>query len=289
VIAKAIHDNSPRRNEPFIAINCSAIPETLLESELFGYEKGAFTGAVNRKPGKIEQADGGTILLDEIGEIPLTLQVKLLRFLQSHDFEPLGSNKIVKSDIRIITATKRELSRMVEAGEFRDDLFYRINVININLPSLRERKCDIADLTEHFIKIYAAKNNKEIDGIANDALQALEQYRFPGNVRELENIIERAVVLCKTGLLSFDDLPENLKKSYNSESDNAPQTSRQLKLVKQRILDESVGLIERDFVVSALRKANGNVSEAARITQMHRKQFQRLMQRCSLTVQDIIS
>jgi transcriptional regulator with GAF, ATPase, and Fis domain len=289
VVARAIHYNSSRREQPFIPINCSAIPETLLESELFGYEKGAFTGAVNRKPGKFEQANGGTILLDEIGDLPLTLQVKLLRFLQSHEFEPLGSNKVVKSDIRIITATKRDLSRMVESGEFRDDLFYRINVINIHIPPLRERKCDISALTEYFISHYANKNNKEIEGISNEALSILEQYKFPGNVRELENIVERAVVLCKSKILGADDLPDHITKPSSTDTEKTPQTSYQLKLIKKKILDESVGVVEKNFIINALRKAKGNVSEAARITQMHRKQFQRLMQRWHLSAQDIVS
>lgn len=288
LIARAIHINSPRRTKPFIPINCSAIPETLLESELFGYEKGAFTGAVGRKPGKFEQANGGTILLDEIGELSITLQVKLLRFLQSHEFEPLGSNKIVKSDVRIITATKRDLSRMVEAGEFRDDLYYRINVINIKLPPLRDRVGDIPALANYFIQYYAEKNNKVIDGITKEASSLIEQFKFPGNIRELENALERAVVLCKNKTLGVDDLPENIKAPANSEAENLPQNSHQLKLVKKQIMCNSVGVMEKNFVLRALRKAEGNVSEAARITQMHRKQFQRLMQRCNLTPQDII-
>jgi transcriptional regulator with GAF, ATPase, and Fis domain len=287
LITRAIHANSSRRDKPFIPINCSAIPETLLESELFGYEKGAFTGAVGRKPGKFEQANGGTILLDEIGEIPLALQVKLLRFLQAHEFEPLGSNKIVKSDVRIITATKRDLSRMVETGEFRDDLYYRINVINIKLPPLRDRVGDIPALANHFIQYYADKNNKAIDGINKEALCLIEQFKFPGNIRELENALERAVVLCKSKMLGVDDLPENIKSPNNPEAEYLPQNSHQLKIVKKQIMFDSVGMMEKNFVLRALRKAEGNVSEAARITQMHRKQFQRLMQRCKLTPQDI--
>ncbi|MCP4583516.1 MAG: GAF domain-containing protein [candidate division Zixibacteria bacterium] len=289
VIARAIHSNSSRKEESFIPINCSAIPETLLESELFGYEKGAFTGAVGRKPGKFEQANGGTILLDEIGELSLTLQVKLLRFLQSHEFESLGSNKVVKSDVRIITATKRDLSKMVEAGEFRDDLYYRINVINIKIPPLRERVTDITGLVNHFIQYYAEKNNKEIDGIVKEALNLIEQYKFPGNVRELENALERAIVLCKSRTLSIDDLPDNIKSPAGPEAEYLPQNSHQLKLVKKRMMDDSVGVMEKNFLIRALRKAGGNVSEAARLTQMHRKQFQRMMERCELNPQDMHS
>lgn len=287
VIAKAIHKNSSRRDKPFIPINCSAIPENLLESELFGYERGAFTGAIARKPGKFEQANGGTILLDEIGELPLSLQVKLLRFLQSHEFELLGSNEVIKSDIRIITATKRDLSQMVEAGEFRDDLYYRINVININTPALRERASDIHLLADHFINLYNNSNEKEIRGISNDALSLLEKYDYPGNVRELENLIERAVVLCKNSMIGVDDLPDKIRFLADQDNERIPQNSKQLRLVKKKILDESVGTVERDFVVNALRKARGNISEASRLTQMHRKQFQRLMNRHNLNVQDI--
>ena len=289
IIAGAIHQNSPRRNKPFIPINCSAIPETLLESELFGYEKGAFTGANNRKPGKFEQAHGGTILLDEIGELSTTLQVKLLRFLQSHEFEPLGSNKTVKSDVRIITATKRDLSLMVKDGMFRDDLYYRINVINIRIPPIRERISDIQPLVQHFIKKYAEKNNKEIEGITKESLALLEQFKFPGNVRELENVIERAVVLCKGKVLNIDDLPSNIISPTGLESDYAPRSADQLKQVKKRLLNNSIEPVEKNFIIQTLRKTGGNISEAARSTRMHRKQFQRLMKRYNLRPQDVLA
>ena len=289
IIAGAIHKNSPRRSESFIPINCSAIPETLLESELFGYEKGAFTGAINRKPGKFEQAHGGTILLDEIGELPTTLQVKLLRFLQSHEFEPLGSNKTVKSDVRIITATKRDLSVMVKDGLFRDDLYYRINVINILIPPIRERPGDIQPLVQHFIKKYSEKNNKEIEGITKEASGLLEQFKFPGNVRELENVIERAVVLCKGKVLSIDDLPSTITCPTGLEGDFAPSSADQLKQVKRRLMNNSVEPVEKNFIIQTLRKTGGNISEAARRTRMHRKQFQRLMKRYNLKTQDVLT
>jgi len=270
VIARAIHKNSLRENDPFIPINCSAIPETLLESELFGYEKGAFTGAVSRKEGKFELANGGTIFLDEIGELSMALQVKLLRFLQSHEFEPLGSNKLIKSDVRIIAATKRDLTKMVEEGKFRDDLFYRINVIDIFIPPLRERKGDIPLLVNHFIKKYIDKNKKEIDGISKEALNIIEQFSFPGNVRELENVIERAVVLCKNKIIGVDDLPDVIRSAVKEGSG-------------------VVEPLEKDFIIRALRKTGGNISEAARVTQMGRRQFQRLMRRYNLELQDIFN
>lgn len=289
VIARAIHKNSLRKDMPFIPINCSAIPETLLESELFGYEKGAFTGAVNRKPGKFELADGGTILLDEIGELSMTLQVKLLRFLQSHEFEPLGSNKTLKSDVRIITATKRDLMKMVDEGKFRDDLYYRINVINLKIPPLRQRIGDIPLLVNHFIDKYVEKNNKDIDGIKAEALFCLEEFGFPGNVRELENVIERAVVMCREKQLDIEDLPENIRWGGGHGSHLMPKDSRQLRLVKRRIVDESVGPMEKSFLIRALKRSGGNISQAARLTQMHRKQFQRLIKRHNLNIEQEIS
>jgi transcriptional regulator with GAF, ATPase, and Fis domain len=289
VIARAIHKNSLRKNMPFIPINCSAIPETLLESELFGYEKGAFTGAVGRKPGKFELADGGTILLDEIGELSMTLQVKLLRFLQSHEFEPLGSNKMLKSDVRIITATKRDLMKMVDEGKFRDDLYYRINVINLKIPPLRQRIGDIPLLVGHFIDKYVEKNNKDIEGIKAEALFCLEEFGFPGNVRELENVIERAVVMCREKQLDVDDLPEGIRWGGGHGSRMMPKDSRQLRLVKRQIVDESVGPMEKSFLVRALKRSGGNISQAARLTQMHRKQFQRLIKRHNLDIEREIS
>ncbi|NLI16721.1 MAG: sigma 54-interacting transcriptional regulator [candidate division Zixibacteria bacterium] len=289
VIARAIHKNSLRKDKPFIPINCSAIPETLLESELFGYEKGAFTGAVSRKPGKFELADGGTILLDEIGELSMTLQVKLLRFLQSHEFEPLGSNKTIVSDVRIITATKRDLMKMVDEGTFRDDLYYRINVINLKIPPLRQRIGDIPLLVKHFINKYVEKNNKDIDGIKAEALFCLEEFGFPGNVRELENVIERAVVMCRAKQLDMEDLPESIRWGGGYGSHLMPKDSRQLKLVKRRIVDESIGPLEKSFLIRALKRSGGNISQAARLTQMHRKQFQRLIKRYNLDIEQEIS
>jgi len=283
IIAQAIHNNSRRRNGQFIAINCSAIPETLLESELFGYEKGAFTGATSRKPGKFELADGGTILLDEIGELSMTLQVKLLRFLQSHEFEPLGSNKLLKSDVRIITATKRDLMKMVNEGRFRDDLFYRINVINIRVPLLRERSGDIPLLVKHFIEKYKEKNNREIAGITDEALASLEEYDFPGNVRELENIIERAVVMCRGAMLGIEDLPERVREQTGLADGVIPRSQRQLRMIKKKIIEESFGPIEKSFVQRALKRSRGNISEAARLAQMHRRQFQRILNRHRIT------
>lgn len=207
LIAKAIHNNSSRKDKPFVRVNCAAIPENLLESELFGYEKGAFTGAVKSKPGKFNIADGGTIFLDEIGDMPKSMQVKLLRVLQEKEFESIGSIFTQKVDTRIIAATNRNLEEMLKTGEFREDLYYRLNVIAITLPPLRKRKEDINLLVEHFIKKISLKLDKHIDAIDKKSLELLQEYHWPGNIRELENIIERAINMCDSSTISIKDLP----------------------------------------------------------------------------------
>jgi transcriptional regulator with GAF, ATPase, and Fis domain len=284
LLARALHANSKRKDEPFVAINCAAIPETLLESELFGYEKGAFTGAVGRKPGRFEQANGGTIFLDEIGDLPQFLQVKLLRFLQSHEFEPLGSTAVKKADVRIVSATKKDLGHMVEAGEFRDDLYYRINVIAIKLPTLVKRSGEIEVLAEHFLKKYAAKNEKNISGIDRAAMAYLKNYSYPGNVRELENIIERAVVLCKSERLSTADLPDSVVRRGN-ERNGAPISAKEFNDLKRKLWRETVGPIEMEFAIDLLQRGNGNISEAARLAGLHRKQLQRILKRYKLNAE----
>lgn len=210
VIADAIHGASPRRNRPFIKVSCAALPETLLEAELFGYEKGAFTGANARKEGRFELANGGTLFLDEIGEISPAVQVKLLRVLQDQKFERLGGTRTIDADVRILAATNKDLQKEVEEKRFREDLFYRLNVINIHVPSLRDRKDDIQLLAMHFLKTYAEKNQKQIDGFSEDAMLALTSYDWPGNVRELENAIERAVVFTSGKLVPLSVLPQNV-------------------------------------------------------------------------------
>ena len=195
LIARAIHFHSPRRDRPFVKINCTAIPENLMESELFGYEKGAFTGAATAKPGKFEDANTGTVFLDEIGDVTPAVQVKLLRILQEREFERLGSNKTIGIDVRVIAATNQDLRAALEQGTFREDLFYRLNVVPINIPPLRKRKEDIPYLAEYFLAKYAQESGREIESLGEDALQLLEAHYWPGNVRELENVIERAVVL----------------------------------------------------------------------------------------------
>jgi two-component system response regulator HydG len=210
VVADAIHAASPRRARPMIKVSCAALPETLLEAELFGYEKGAFTGANARKEGRFELANGGTLFLDEIGEISPAIQVKLLRVLQDGKFERLGGTRTIDADVRILAATNKDLQKEVEERRFREDLFYRINVINLRIPSLRDRKEDIHLQAKHFLKSYSDKNNKSIEGFAEDAMLALKSYDWPGNVRELENAIERAVVFTNTNLVALPSLPQSV-------------------------------------------------------------------------------
>jgi len=211
LVVRSLHELSDRASGPLIRVNCAAIPENLFESELFGYEKGAFTGAANRKPGRFEMADGGTIFLDEVAEMSLASQVKLLRVLQEGEFERVGGTKTISVDVRLVAATNRELERLVAQRDFREDLYYRLNVIPIHVPPLRERSDDIPLLAAHFVRVYAEKNRKMIKGITDEAIEALGTHRWPGNVRELENTLERAVVLCKGDHVGLDDLPSHIQ------------------------------------------------------------------------------
>ena len=223
LIARAVHNLSNRKRGPFVAVNCAAIPETLLESELFGYVKGAFTDAKKNKPGRYAMAEGGTLLLDEIGDVPPAIQVKLLRVLQEGEYEPLGSSRTVKADARIITASNKDLKRLVDEGRFREDLYYRINVVKITLPALRSRREDIPLLIEHFINIFNIRTGKNITGIAPGAYDVLMRHDYPGNVRELENIVEHAFVLCHGGKIDVGCLPEDVvASSKKAEGTDAP-------------------------------------------------------------------
>lgn len=252
LIARLIHGLSPRQSRPLIAVNCGALPDTLIESELFGHEKGAFTGAVQRRIGKVEQADGGTLFLDEIGELSLVAQVKLLRFLQEGEFQRLGGSHTLRSDVRVIVATNRDLQREVKEGRFREDLYYRLNVIQISIPPLRERKEDIPALIEHFIKVYGRQNKKEIKGLSAEARSVLMRYDYPGNVRELENIIERAVVISKGDYITLEDLPFGLEQKETKKNQK-----------RHYKLKEQVEELEKELISQALRDADGNQSKAA--------------------------
>ncbi|MBN1829017.1 MAG: sigma-54-dependent Fis family transcriptional regulator [Deltaproteobacteria bacterium] len=252
LFARLIHSMSPRSKKTMIIVNCSALPETLLESELFGHEKGSFTGAVARRIGRFEEADGGTLFLDEIGELSQSVQVKLLRFLQEREFQRLGGNQTIHSDIRIISATNKNLAEVVREGRFRDDLYYRLNVVVMRIPPLRERKEDIAPLVKHFLGKFAAENSKGINGLSSEAMDMLLKYDYPGNVRELENIIERAVVIARDPIISVRDLPfqDSLIHAEGFKSEGAT-------------MKDSVASLERELIEQALKEAHYNQSRAA--------------------------
>lgn len=255
LIARAIHYASPRKDAPFIAVNCAALSDNLLESELFGHERGAFTGADRQRKGRFEQADGGTLFIDEVGDIPVSAQVKLLRVLQEHEFQRVGGNETIQVDVRVIAATNRNLEEMMQQGGFREDLFYRLNVICVPIPPLRKRKGDIPLLINHFVHKYASQSNKEIDGVSKEAMDILMKYGYPGNVRELENAIERAVVMARGALIITDDLPMHLRNARSEEDPSYKDEGTSL----TEILED----MERHLIVNALAKSDGNQSRAA--------------------------
>ncbi len=263
LFARALHEHSARAAAPFVPINCAAIPETILESELFGYERGAFTGAVQRKEGRIERANAGTLFLDEVGELTAAVQVKLLRFLQEGEIEHLGGTGALRVDCRVVAATNVDLAARVREGKFREDLFYRLNVIQVVLPPLRDRIEDIPLLADHFVARYAAKNGKTIRGLTSAAMEALEAYPWPGNVRELENAIERAVVLSRGPEIDVDDLPESLRAGGAARAAGLPGA------VEGRTLTVPLGTtmedIELRVIRETLRQTKGDKSLAAQL------------------------
>jgi DNA-binding NtrC family response regulator len=265
LISRAIHYNSNRKGYPFVTINCAAIPETLIESELFGHEKGAFTNAIERKLGRFEVAHQGTLFLDEIGELSLATQAKILRFLEEREFNRVGGSKTIKVDVRLITATNKELNQLIKKGSFREDLYYRINVVPIIIPPLRERKEDIPILIDHFICKFSTENNKNIKGINKDALELLIQYEWPGNVRELENLIERVIALTSNEYIQLNELPLSFK--------NPPKING----LKESVLNGRVSFIqaeeefEREVILDALKKTNYIQSHAAEILGISRR------------------
>ncbi len=268
LIARAIHQNSRRATGPFIKINSTAIPDTLFESELFGFEKGAFTGALAAKPGKFELADKGTLFLDEIGDVPAAIQVKLLRVLQEREFERLGGTKTLKVDVRLLAATNRDLRAALEEGTFREDLYYRLNVVPIDIPPLREHKEDIPDLVSHFLVRFAQEHEREITGITPAALKLLMEYHWPGNVRQLENTVERGVALARGPMLEAEDIHLDAASSRgHSASGNAANTQSGVPFLPEGMTLEQW---EDGMVREALRRANGNKSQAARLLGLSR-------------------
>ncbi len=257
LVARAIHRNSLRASKPFVAINCAALTDTLLESELFGHEKGAFTGAIAQKKGKLEIAQGGTVFLDEMGELPLSLQARLLRVLQEREFERVGGTRPIKADIRLIAATNRDLESAIEAGGFRSDLYFRLNVVSLNVPSLRERREDIPLLANYFVAKYGQKCKRQVKGISAQARARLLNYDWPGNVRELENAIERAVVLGSTEFILPEDLPEAVRETDLPANSSSRKLTDLMKEAKKR------------FILEAIEQTGGNITKAAELLDVH--------------------
>ncbi|HKC59360.1 MAG TPA: sigma-54 dependent transcriptional regulator [Myxococcales bacterium] len=288
LVATALHETSSRRDRPFIKINCAAIPRELVEAELFGFEKGAFTGAVQSKPGRFELADGGTLFLDEIGEIPLEMQVKLLRAIQESEFERVGGVKSTRVEVRLVAATSRDLTREIAAGRFREDLYYRLNVVPIHLPPLRERREDIPLLVEHFRQKYNARLRKNVEKIEDEALTCLAAYAWPGNIRELENVLERTILFAEGPRIGVKDLPASLRR----EPEGAPAAEAQLAAASgppgplKEIVKGQVQAIERDLIVRGLEVTGGNVTRTAKLLKISRKSLQMKMKEFGLRVDD---
>lgn len=281
LIARAVHEKSPRINKPFVPINCGAIPENLLESELFGHVKGAFTGANQNRAGRFELADGGTIFLDEIGEMPMLLQVKLLRVLQERSFEPVGGSRSVSVDVRVVAATNKNLEEEVEAGRFREDLYYRLNVVELSLPSLRRRQADIPLLCTYFNDKLEATKGRSVASFSPEAMNKLKSYAWPGNVRELENIVERLSVFCMGEAVEVDDLPEKLLRSRSKVASNYDLPDEGVDL-RQMVND-----LEETMLRQALEKTGWNKNKAAVLLNMNRTTLvEKLKKRNMLSPED---
>lgn len=277
LIARAIHQASPYRNKPYIAINCTALTSSLIESELFGYAKGAFTGAEQDRKGLLEEAQGGTVFLDEIGDMQMELQAKMLRFLQTGEIRPVGSNQVKIVNVRIIAATNRNLEEAIKKGEFRQDLYYRFNTFSIKLPPLRERTVDIPYLAYHFLTKAETKLNKRLKDITPEAMELLMNYDWPGNVRELENAIERAAIVCKDGIIRAKDLPIRCI-DVDASQEGMIKNGSDFRSVRERIISD----FERKELMYYIEKAGGNISKAARLSGIPRRTFYRLMKKYGL-------
>jgi DNA-binding NtrC family response regulator len=269
LIAKVIHQLSPRARQPMVTVHCAALAPTLLESELFGHEKGAFTGAHERRIGRFEQAQGGTLFLDEIGELDATIQIKLLRFLGERSFERVGSNKTLTADVRLITATNKNLEELAKAGTFRDDLFFRLRVVEIWLPPLRERREDLPLLAQAFLREFASENQKSVSGYSSEAMDLLQRYSWPGNVRELRTAIEHAVVLCRGEKITPRDLPPSIRSAGVAPT---PGVDSPRLLARD---DMTVHEAEKQLIIRALKETNGNRTLAARKIGMSRRSLHR--------------
>jgi DNA-binding NtrC family response regulator len=286
LVARAIHHNSLRRDHPFVAVDCNSLSENLLESELFGHVKGAFTGAVSNKKGMFEVASGGTLFLDEIGNITLSTQAKLLRVIQEREYRAVGDTRVQQANIRLIAATNKDLKAMSGAGTFRDDLYYRINIFPIEMPPLRARQEDVPALAYHFLRRYAEELGKDVNDISEGALSALVGYGWPGNVRELDNTIQRAAILAADHVIRRAHLVNIVDAQGDSDPD-VPRTGEELKRIKKAAREKSVEDIEKSFVVEALKRNGWNVTRSAEETGMQRANFQALMKKHNVRVRDI--
>jgi DNA-binding NtrC family response regulator len=283
LFARAIHAHSKRAARPFVPVDCSTFSPSLLESELFGHVKGAFTGADREKAGIFEMADHGTLFLDEIANLDMTTQGKLLRVLETQEFKPVGGSRIKKSDVRIIGATNRNLKKLVGDGQFREDLFYRLNVFPVFIPPLRERRDDIPRLLYHFLRLYCRQVDKVVDGFSDDALAYLTSHDWPGNVRQLKNVVERLVIMADEKILGYGYLTYQLDTDWNQTRGAIPETLEELKTVKQNILEKQFGQIERAFLQKALSYAQGNITLASKRVGMQRSNFSALMKKHHLS------
>jgi PAS domain S-box-containing protein len=281
LLARAIHSLSRRRGGPYVAVNCGALPETLLESELFGYVKGAFTGAARDKPGRFALAEGGVLLLDEVGDLAPSLQVKLLRVLEEKAYEPLGATAPVSADVRVIAATHRDLARAVEEGAFRQDFYFRLNVVKLVLPPLADRREDIPLLVDHFVQKLGLRTGKAITGVSDEVMELLMQHSFPGNVRELENIIEHTFVLCRGGLIRLEHLPAELRHRQPEPTGRTPDLAAETVSAPLAPLDavQPLSQLERQAIIAALRKHKGRKSLAAKELGINRTTLWRKMKR----------
>jgi DNA-binding NtrC family response regulator len=287
IIARAIHFNSPRREKQFVPVDCAVLSENLLESELFGHVRGSFTGAISTKPGLFEVADGGTVFLDEVGNISLAIQAKLLRVLQEREFTPVGGTKTKKVDIRLIAATNKDLEKLIKEETFREDLYYRLNIVPIYLPPLKERQDDIPLLSVHFLKKYAEEMGKTVKGFTPEAMERLMRYPWPGNVRELENVIERTIVMIENDeMVRVEHLILPGQREKQELREHIPMTSEELKEIKKQIRERAVEEVEKAFVLSALERHNWNVTRAAEEVGMLRPNFQALMRKYNLRVRE---
>jgi two-component system NtrC family response regulator len=287
LFARAIHAHSKRAVRPFVAVDCSTFSSSLLESELFGHVKGAFTGAVKDKAGIFDIANYGSLFLDEVSNLNLDFQAKMLRTMETREFKPVGADRLKKSDTRIIVATNRDLKKMVDDGKFREDFYYRLNVFPIFIPPLRARRDDIPRLLYHFLKHYCRQTGKHVDGFSDDALDMLVNFHWPGNVRQLKNVVERLVILADDRILDYRNLSENWEIKPDDSRDVVPKTLAELKSVKRDLLENRFGKIERAFLQKALVATEGNIAQAARQVGMQRSNFSALMKKYGLAANSV--